>query len=50
MQKFAAAGDESVLPLLQERAATAAHPDERDAARAATIALRAGDARSDDIP
>jgi hypothetical protein len=50
MQKLAAAGDESVLPLLAERAATAPLPEERDAARAATIALRAGGARSDDVP
>lgn len=50
MQKLAAAGDESVLPLLEELAATAPLPEERDAARAATIALRAGGARSDDIP
>ena len=48
MQKLAAAGDESVLALLAERAATAALPEERDAARAATIALRAVGARSDD--
>jgi HEAT repeat protein len=50
MQKLAAAGDESVLPLLEERVATAALPEERDAARAATIALRPGGARSDDVP
>jgi hypothetical protein len=48
MQKLAAAGDESVSALLAERAATAALPEERDAARAATIALRAVGARSDD--
>jgi hypothetical protein len=34
--------DDSVLALLEERAATAAIPEERDAARAATIALRSG--------
>jgi hypothetical protein len=48
MQKLAAAGDESVLALLAERAATAALPEERDAARAAMAALTAGGARSDD--
>ena len=42
MEKLAAAGDDSVLALLEERAATAAIPEERDAARAATIALRSG--------
>jgi hypothetical protein len=50
MQKLAAAGDESVLALLEKRAATAALAEERDAARAATIALGAGDARRYDIP
>jgi hypothetical protein len=42
MEKLAAAGDDSVLALLEERAATAAISEERDAARAATIALRSG--------
>ena len=48
MQTLAPAGDESVSALLAERAATAALPEERDAARAAMIALRAAGARSDD--
>jgi hypothetical protein len=49
MQNLAAAGDGSVLVLLDERAATAALPEERDAARAAAVALRSGGAGSNDL-
>ena len=49
MQNLAAAGDGSVLGLLEERAETAELPEERDVARAAAAALRAGVAGGNDV-
>ena len=47
MQNLAAAGDGSVLGLLEERAETADLPEERDVARGAAAALRSGGAGGD---
>ena len=49
MQNLAAAGDGSVLGLLEERAETAELPEERDVARGAAAALRSGIAGGDDV-
>ena len=49
MQSLAAAGDGSVLGLLEERAETAEIPEERDVARAAAAELGAGVAGGDDV-
>jgi hypothetical protein len=48
MQNLAAAGDGSVLDLLEERAETAELPEEREVARAAAATLRSGGVGSAD--